>query len=183
MQKDVINYENYIIFDDGKVYSKNRNKFLKPIKNRYGYLGIFLYKHGKQVHKFIHRLVAQAFLPNPNNLPQVNHKDENPTNNCVENLEWCDAKYNINYGTGIERRSKSRIGSKLSQETINKIFESKKQFAKKVFQYTLDNNLVSVYDSIHQASKITNTPRASIKRCCDGVVKSSHGFKWFYQTL
>ena len=61
---------------------------------------------GKRKCCYIHRLVAEAFIPNPNNYPQVNHKDEDKTNNCVNNLEWCDAKYNINYGTRIERISK-----------------------------------------------------------------------------
>ena len=72
---------------------------LKPIKNRYGYMYVNLRKDGVTKQQYIHRLVAQAFIPNPNNLPEVNHKDEDKTNNNVKNLEWCDRKYNINYGT------------------------------------------------------------------------------------
>ena len=183
MQKDIINFENYTIFDDGKIFSKKSNKFIKNCKTEKGYCRVCLHSNGNIKAFFVHRLVAEAFIPNPDNLPQVNHKDENPNNNNVDNLEWCNAKYNINYGTGIERRSKSRIGSKLSEKTISKIIESKKQFSKKVYQYSLENELISIYDSTHQASKITNTPRVSIIRCCNGLMASSHGYKWSHQPL
>lgn len=70
---------------------------LKPNLRNNGYHYVVLYKNTKRAFKTIHRLVAETFIPNPYNLPQVNHKDENKTNNCVDNLEWCDNKYNINY--------------------------------------------------------------------------------------
>ena len=87
-----------------------------------GYLQIALDGHNY----LVHRLVALAFIPNPDDLPYINHKDECKTNNCVDNLEWCDAKYNINYGTGISRSAASRKGRKMSEETRHKISESKK---------------------------------------------------------
>ena len=105
--KDIKDYEGlYAITRNGNVWSYKSNKFLKPGLTKDGYNRVILCKEGKRKTNYIHRLVAEAFIPNPDNLPQVNHKDENKQNNCVNNLEWCDAKYNINYGTRIERISK-----------------------------------------------------------------------------
>lgn len=105
----------YAVSNLGRVKSLNYNhtgveKILKPQKNRGGYLYINLCRNGKVKAFKVHRLVAAAFLPNPNNLPQVNHKDEVKDNNCVSNLEFCDCKYNNNYGT----RNK-KIASDLSK--------------------------------------------------------------------
>lgn len=82
---------------------KFKEHLLTPRKITHGYLSIMLYKKGKPKNYKIHRLVAQAFIPNPDNLPEVNHKDEDKTNNCVDNLEWCTHKYNSNYGTRPKR--------------------------------------------------------------------------------
>lgn len=82
-----------------------REKQLVPAPNGKHYLGVTLYKNGRGRTKTIHRLVAETFIPNPLGLTQVNHKDENKTNNTVGNLEWCTCKYNINYGSGNLRRS------------------------------------------------------------------------------
>ena len=84
-------------------YRLHKGKVLSPTKDRYGYLTVTLNCNGKSKTIKIHRLVAQAFLLNPDNLPQVNHKDEVKTNNNVDNLEWCTAKYNNNFGTRQER--------------------------------------------------------------------------------
>lgn len=98
--KDIKGYEGlYAVTSCGKVWSYKTNKFLKPIDDCYGYLRVnFGRKHFR-----IHRLVAEAYLENPNNYKQINHKDEDKTNNCINNLEWCDAKYNNAYGTHRER--------------------------------------------------------------------------------
>lgn len=101
----------YQISNTGKVKSLNYNqtktsRILRPITYNKHYLQVFLWKDGKYIHKFIHRLVAEAFIPNPENKPQVNHKDENKLNNNVDNLEWCDGKYNCNYGTRNKRISR-----------------------------------------------------------------------------
>lgn len=92
--KDIAGYEGYQISNHGRVKSHYKTaRILKPYLNTDGYLNIDIKKKQYKVH----RLVAEAFIPNPENLPQVNHKDENKTNNNVTNLEWCTAEYNINY--------------------------------------------------------------------------------------
>lgn len=118
----------YEVSNYGNVRSLKRNKILKQINIKGGYKRVSLYKYGEQYFKAIHRLVAEAFIPNPDNLPCVNHKDENPSNNNVKNLEWCDYKYNINYGTANERRSAKRMGMKFSEEHRRKLSESHKKW-------------------------------------------------------
>ena len=109
--RPVVGYEGlYEVSNTGQVrsldrfyYRLHKGKVLSPAKDRYGYLTVTLNCNGKSKTIKIHRLVAQAFIENPDNLPQVNHKDEDKTNNNVDNLEWCTAKYNVNFGTRQER--------------------------------------------------------------------------------
>lgn len=108
--KDIKGYEGlYAITSCGKVYSYKRKRFLKPFDNGLGYLKVFLCKDGKKKQHYLHRLVAETYLDNPNNYPQVNHKDENKSNNSVNNLEFCTVEYNANFGTRNERISKKII--------------------------------------------------------------------------
>ena len=114
--KDITGYEGlYMISNKGNVYSVRRRdsrgikcggRILKPRYSGNGYLQVDLRNNGKRKTKYIHRLVTEAFIPNPESLPQINHIDEVKDNNNVENLEWCDSSYNINYGTRTERVSK-----------------------------------------------------------------------------
>lgn len=94
-----------------------KSKIMKPY-NYFGYFGVALCKNKKYKQLLIHRLVAQAFIPNPDNLPCVNHIDENKQNNCVENLEWCTYAYNDNYGNRNKKISESRKGMKFSEEHL-----------------------------------------------------------------
>lgn len=100
----------YEVSNLGRVKSLwfGKEKILKPAKNGSDYLLVDLYKNGKGKNFLVHRLVATAFIPNPEGFKQINHRDEVKTNNCVENIEWCDAKYNNNYGTRNERSAASR---------------------------------------------------------------------------
>ncbi len=91
-----------------------------------GYFRVYLCVSQVRKWKYVHRLVAEAFIPNPNNYPCVNHKDENPKNNCVDNLEWCTYSYNRNYGTLPERLYKARKGQKHSDETKRKMSETRR---------------------------------------------------------
>ena len=118
--KDVAGYEGlYKVSNKGNVRSVARKDSIgrkcggrtrKHFCREGGYPEISLYKDGLRKQKLIHRLVAEAFISNPNDFPEVNHKDENKKNNCVENLEWCTSEYNTNYGTLIERLSKKSQG-------------------------------------------------------------------------
>ena len=111
--KDIKDYPNYQVSNLGRILNIISNKILKAHKNHQGYLQVRLYKNGKNKNCYIHRLVAEAFIPNPNHYKEINHKDENPSNSIVDNLEWCDRKYNINYGSHNER-----MASKKSKKVI-----------------------------------------------------------------
>lgn len=126
--KDIENYEGlYAVTSCGKVYSYRSKKFLKP-RNYRGYLGVVLCKDGKRKDYLIHRLVAAAYIPNSDNLPLVNHKDENKHNNALNNLEWCTQKYNLNYGTAKERANQKKFKKCQCVET-GEIFNSYKEAA------------------------------------------------------
>ena len=119
--KDIKDYEGlYQISNKGRIRN-SEGKILKAVKYNCGYLLVGLYKDGKQTKKLVHRLVAEAFIPNPQNLPQVNHKDEDKENNSVSNLEWCDAKYNTNYGTGVKRAHEKQINSPKRSKKVDQI--------------------------------------------------------------
>lgn len=137
-------------------------RILKTEKSIKGYVMVSLRKEGKSKLCSIHRLVAEAFIPNPNNLPCVNHIDEDKTNNRVSNLEWCTHKYNINYGSCIERR-------------VNKQ-------KKPVNQYTLDGVFIRQWTSAGEASKELHIGRMNICAVCNNHkwVKSAGGFIWRY---
>jgi hypothetical protein len=96
---------NYEASNLGRIRSSKTKKILRQANHRQGYKLVRLYKNGKGTTKTVHRIIASAFIENPENLTEVNHKDENKSNNSAENLEWCSRIYNANYGTGIERRN------------------------------------------------------------------------------
>lgn len=156
--KDIEGYENlYQVSNLGNVKSLKRNQLLRPSNND-GYLCVVLSKYNKQKTYKIHRLVAQAFIPNPDNLPQVNHKDENPSNNSVDNLEYCDCKYNNNYGTAIQRRSKKTSKPIICIE-INKVFQS----------------AIEAEEWIGRKGT-----QAGICMCLKGKQKTAYGYHWKY---
>ena len=117
-----------------------------------------LTKNGKQKRYKIHRLVAEAFIPNPNNYPQVNHKDCNPLNNKVDNLEWCNAKYNINYGDRGIKFGKT-VGCK-------------------VIQYSLKGEEIETFYSIGEAARITGLHKTNIYDAVSGKQKTCGGYIW-----
>ncbi len=103
MTKEYPDNHNYIIYSDGRVYSKNINDFMKPKLDEKGYYSIVLSVNGEKHYWRLHKLVATMFIPNPNHWEQINHLDENPKNNDVSNLEWSTPYLNSNYGTRNKR--------------------------------------------------------------------------------
>ena len=153
--RDVKGYEGlYGITTEGDVYSYKRKRFLTPFNNARGYLKVGLFKNGKVKNFYVHRLVTDAYLSNPNNLPQVNHKDENKANNCLQNLELCDAKYNNNYGTHIEK------------------------IKKPILQCDLEGNLVREWPS---ATDVGKEVKSNICMCLKGKQKTAIGYIWKYK--
>lgn len=115
--------------DNGRVYDKTlKGKQMKQSIHTQGYKTVSLTKDGKTKTVFVHRIVAEAFIPNTENLPMVNHKDEDKTNNFVENLEWCSASYNRTYGRAIEKQAKKLRGRKHTEEEKARISASMKKY-------------------------------------------------------
>ena len=171
--KDIEGYPDYQVSNMGRVKSLERfrkgkhnslvfvnEKILKNSKNKNGYLCVNLCKEGKPKKYYIHRLVASAFLPNPNNLPEVNHINENKTDNRVENLEYCDRKYNNNYGTRNERVIKS--------------------LSIPILQFTKDGEFIRKWDSAIEVEKKIIFYSSSITACCKGKRKTCGGYRWRY---
>lgn len=174
--KDIIEYEGlYQISSHGRVKSMKRKaingkgilrtvreKYLKLIEQR-GYLYAALYKDGVSKWYLVHRLVGNAFIPNERGLPFINHKDENKHNNHVDNLEWCDRKYNNSYGTHNERVAKARMLP--------------------VVKLDMEGRYIRTYQSAKDAEIDNGLSKGQICKCCKGKRASAGGFKWKYKEL
>ena len=172
--RDVAGYEDlYQVSSEGRVKSLERKlphwrggeqikkeRILKPDVSQDGYLRVGLYAGGKRKRFRVHRLVCEAFHENPDGKPCVNHIDENKTNNCASNLEWCTSSENNNHGTRNERSAKNR--------------------SKSVGQYTLDGDLVKVWQSTNEVERQTGFSHGNICKSANGKHKQAYGFIWKY---
>ena len=140
-------------------------------KNNRGYVQVRLYKNGTVEHWLLHRLVAKHYINNPNNLPQVNHKDEDKENNRCSNLEWCDNTYNRHYGTGIERMAKNHDYEKMARALY-----------KPIDQYDKNGNHVKRWESLQAASLhyLGKKDGGAISACARNRTKTSCGYVWKY---
>lgn len=156
----------YEVSNLGRIKSfKNGSQILKPVITKKGYFTIVLCLNGVPKRFLIHRLVAQAFIPNPDNLPFVNHKDEVKTNNVVTNLEWCTAKYNSNYGTSKERQS----------EKLRGVLNTKT--SKPVEAYNDDGKIIYTFPSLMEAHRHGFDFRL-VSAVCRGKHITHKGLHW-----
>lgn len=154
------------------LYGKPKTKLshiLRTTIRKDGYCKVCLGGHGNQKTLNLHRLVATAFIPNPQNLPCINHKDENPSNNTVENLEWCSYKYNNNYGT--------------FKEKLSIAFKNYPKFSKPIVQMTMDGQDIQEFPSIAEAARQLNGNYVNIAEYLREPNKRNHayGYKWRYK--
>lgn len=150
--KKIEGFENYLIYSDGRVWSERTGKFLKPEINKSGYLIVDLRRNGEHNRRRVHRLVAEAFIPNPNNYPVVNHIDEDKTNNDISNLHWCTQQYNAEYSLG-----------------------------KEVIQYSLEGQFIKEWPSTREIERKLGCYNTEISKCCRGIFKQAYGFIWKYK--
>lgn len=184
--KVIEDYEDYEVSNLGRIkkgdikVTTKTSSYIRPNlisikKDRYGYECVKLRKNKKAYYRFVHRLVAQAFIPNPNNYPQINHINEIKHDNNVDNLEWCTGEYNNAYGTRVERMVETR--NKSGNYHIG------------VIQYNLYNEVIREWDSINEAARDysdegrgnVNSIKTAIIQCCRGRQKTCLGYKWEYK--
>ena len=149
-------------------------------KNKDGYLRVVLYKEKKMKTFLVHRLVATAFIPNPNNLATVNHIDENKENNCVDNLEWMNLSQQQRHGTCQQRRVASTDYKARTSNTDYKAIAEKN--SKRVYQYDKNEKLVAIWKSTNEAGR-NGYNHGQISECCLGKAKCHKGYIWSYEEL
>lgn len=154
----------YEVSNTGQIRNIRTGRILKQEINRYGYCQVCLCKNGIPKKFRVHRLVALAFIPNPNGLPEVNHKDECKTNNRIDNLEWCTREYNNNYGTRNERAAKALSKAR----------------SKAVEQFDDNGNVLATYPSAKEIERILGFDNSNICRACQKGVKR-YGYYWRYK--
>lgn len=171
--RTIEDYPEYEVSTYGRIRSKKRNivdswgrqycvggniiKLTTQItKGNYKQVMVSIWSNHKNYRLIVSRLVAKTFIPNPNNFPQVNHKDEDSTNNMIDNLEWCSCRYNVHYKDNIKRRAKSR--------------------SKKIDVYDNCGNLIDIVNSGVEASKKYNVNRGQISQCCNEKAKTAKGY-------
>lgn len=152
--------EAYLVSNLGNIWSLRRNKLLRVRKSTRGYGQVNLSLRGVMTTHRVHRLVATHFLPNPLNLTEVNHLNENKLDNRVENLEWCTRSHNVNYGNRTEKQ--------------------KAKVSIPVVQFSLNGTQIAVYPSVIQAARELKLSHSSISECCRGKRKTLGGYKWKY---
>jgi len=157
----------YMVSSLGRVKNCRTGRIMSPSDNGRGYLQIGLTKNGIRKTYKVHRLVAMAFIPNPNNLPEVNHINEDKTDNRVENLEWCTHAYNTGYGDRSRKVREKTTNGKLSTPVIQ----------------IKPNGERIEYPSMQEAERQTKVPQANISKVCNGDRRKAGGCRWKFKSL
>ena len=191
--KDVVGYEGlYQVSDKGQIkslkrYRNNGNgkylqkeKILKSYIGKNGYCIVDLYKNGKRKKCLLHRLVAEAFIYNPQNKPCINHIDCHKTNNNINNLEWCTYKENMQEAVK-NKLVHTWCGTKFREKHPNYKFRGKWKTQKRVCQYDLSNNYIKTFNSATEVERLINICGSHIGECCRGVRKTAGGYIWKYR--
>ena len=158
--REVKEYSNYEVNQFGEIRHKTRRKVLKPRSNNGGYQYVNFKINGKNTNFAVHRIVANAFIPNPKGYTEINHKDYDRTNNCVDNLEWVDSSQNKQHAYLKDENKSSR--------------------GKAVIQRSKDGTYIKTFETISKAAKEMNCSIAAISNCCLGRTKTSQGFLWSF---
>lgn len=168
MFKQIIGFENYSVNENGVVVNTLTNHIKVPCYNNRGYLFVDLYKHNKRHRESVHRIVANAFIPNPQNKPYINHIDGNPHNNSVKNLEWCTPLENVEHASKTICSMKQYLLANIKRKKAVKQIDRK------------SGKLVNVFSSIQEASRATGIPSSNIVCVLKGRQAYTKNFIWCY---
>lgn len=185
MWKTIKNFEDYEVSDLGEIKSLKfgEEKILKPQKLKSGYLFVNLSKDGAVYKKTVHRLVAEAFIDNPDIKPCIDHINGNRKDNRSSNLRWCTQKENCNYEIAVKRMSEAHKGKKHTEEQKRKMSEahkgkSKPHFEKRIDQYTLDGEFIKTWKSTMEIERTLGFRHNNISNVCVGKYQQAYGYKW-----
>lgn len=168
MFKQIAGFENYAVNENGVIVNVATNHIKTPCDNNMGYLYVDLYNNGKHRKEYVHRLVAKAFILNEKNKPYINHKDGNPHNNSVENLEWCTPLENIEHASKTICTMKQYLLANLKRKRAVKQIDRK------------NGRLLNVFPSINEASKKTGIPSSNIVCVLKGRQAYTRDCVWYY---
>lgn len=188
--KEIEGFDNYQISNLGRVKNIKFDRYVKPLVGNRGYVHVNLYKDGKIKRLSLHRLIAIAFIPNPENKPCIDHINTDRSDNRIDNLRWATQKENHNNPLSLMNHSKAAKGRTVSEEQkknqsekMKGRYKGNKWGSKKIIQLTLDGNFVREWESIKDAADSLGVSSSAIWNCLNNKcqVKSIKGFKWEYK--
>ena len=163
-------FEEYLINPKGEVFSTKTNKLISLGKIRKGYMQVNLRKNNKNNRFYIHKVLAEAFIPNPENKPYINHIDGNPSNNSLDNLEWCTASENLKHSFNVLKRKPTWLGIR-GELNPN---------SKKIIQYNKNMESIKIWENAYEVQRVLNILQKNICDVCNYKRKTAGKFIWRY---